>query len=69
MAGFAARRAEAFDRGGLDPFLDAAEDEALAGLAFKRRDLESADARRTAFFVAFDLDFAFVPIGAATYTR
>ena len=54
---------------GFDPFLEPIDDVAFAGFAFKRKDLDLEEARAAAFFVGFDLVFAFDPIRAATYTN
>ena len=65
---FGGRRADPLDLG-FDPFLEPIDDVVLAGFAFKRKDLDLEDARAAAFFVGFDLVFAFDPIRAATYTN
>jgi hypothetical protein len=64
---FDGRRTDPLDLG-FDPFLEPFDEEALAGFAFKRKDLDLEDARCAAFLVGFDLVFAFDPIRAATYT-
>ena len=61
-------RADSLDLG-FDPFLERLAGAALAAFLFKRKDLDAAEARLPAFFVAFDFAFAFVTINAATYTN
>jgi hypothetical protein len=49
----------------LDPFLDPLETVVFGRFALSRMDLADADVRADAFFVGFDLGFAFVTINAA----
>jgi len=70
------RRGSTFDGRRMDaralgfvPFLEPLAEVLFAAFAFKRNDLAGEDERLAAFFVAFDLIFAFDAIRAATYTN
>ncbi len=63
-----ARRATDTLERDFDALLDPFEPAAFGRFALSRMDLAADDVRVAAFFVGFDLGFAFVDINAATYT-
>ena len=66
-ADLAARRADVPEVN-LEPFREPFRDADLADFAFKWMDLAATDERLADFFAVFDFAFAFVAMGAATYT-